>query len=171
MAVLGNGIDDIYPQSSRGTALGILERGGLIFSEYPPGTPPLKHHFPARNRIVAGLCRGVVVIQAPEHSGALITAEHALEQGRDLFVHRAGLCGSPGAGTRRLAESGAMLIEAGADVMREWGLRPKGRDARARADAGAARGEETGKKIARMVADELSGSCSRKSGQTPWRVQ
>ncbi len=107
VAVLGNGIDLVYPASSRPTAMALLARGGAILSEYPPGVPPLQYHFPARNRIISGLCRAVVVVQAPERSGALITAEYALDQGRDLWVHAAGLQGSAGAGTRRLADSGA----------------------------------------------------------------
>ncbi len=90
IAVLGNGIDQVYPISSRACGRLILERGGAIVSEYPPGVPPLSYHFPARNRIISGLSRSVVVVQAPERSGALITAEHALDQGRDLWVHAAG---------------------------------------------------------------------------------
>ena len=107
IAVLGSGIDHVYPASSRAAGIALLKAGGAMLSEYPPGMPPLQHHFPARNRIISGLCRSVVVVQAPEHSGALFTADYALEQGRDLYVHAAGVAGTAGAGTRRLAESGA----------------------------------------------------------------
>ncbi len=122
VAVLGSGIDVIYPVQSRSTARALLEGGGLIMSEYPPGTPPLKHQFPARNRIISGLCRSTVVVQAPVKSGSLFTAEYALEQGRDLFVHADCLEGETGAGTRNLADSGAPAVRGLADVLREWGM-------------------------------------------------
>jgi len=122
VAVLGNGIDLIYPSTSRGAAVALLERGGAIVSEYPPGVPPLRWHFPARNRIISGLSRGVVVVEAPERSGALFTADYALDQGRDLWVHASGLQGSTGAGTRHLAESGAPAIRGASEILRSWGL-------------------------------------------------
>jgi DNA processing protein len=122
VAVLGNGIDLIYPSSSRAAAMALLARGGAIASEYPPGVPALRWHFPARNRIISGLSRGVVIVEAPERSGALFTADYALEQGRDLWVHAAGRVGATGAGTRRLAEAGAPVIHAAADIADEWGV-------------------------------------------------
>ena len=118
VAVLGNGIDLVYPSSSRGAAMALLKRGGGILSEYPPGVPPLRYHFPARNRIISGLCRAVVVVEAPERSGALFTAEFAAEQDRDLWVHAAGLQGSTGAGTRRLAEQGAAVAHGAEEILR-----------------------------------------------------
>jgi DNA processing protein len=130
VGVLGSGIDVLYPVSSRRTAHAILTNGGLILSEYPPGTPPLKHQFPARNRIISGMCRSVVVVQAPQRSGALFTADYALDQGRDLFVHGACLEAGAGAGTRGLAEAGAPVILGYADILREWGLRKKAPEAR-----------------------------------------
>jgi DNA processing protein len=111
IAVLGCGIDRIYPPSNLVLARRILESGGCLLSEYPPGIQASRHHFPARNRIISALCRTVVVIQAPARSGALITADHALDQGADLVVHRDGLWGPQGAGTRDLAESGAPVID------------------------------------------------------------
>ncbi len=98
VAVLGNGIDMIYPSSSSHAAAALLSFGGAILSEYPPGVPPLRCHFPARNRIISGLCRCVVVVQAPEKSGALFTAEYAAERepgpvgarGRDRGQHGSG---------------------------------------------------------------------------------
>lgn len=126
VAILGSGIDSIYPRENRSLALSILERGGAIVSEYPPGVPALKYHFPARNRIISGLVRGVLLLQAPERSGALITVDHALEQGRDVFVHRAGLGASEdglrGAGGARLVESGAPVVNEFADVARLLGI-------------------------------------------------
>ncbi len=86
IAVLGNGLDMIYPQENKELADMISKNGGAIISEYPLGTKPEKLHFPARNRIVSGMSKGVLVIEAKEKSGTLITVDFALEQGRDVFV-------------------------------------------------------------------------------------
>ena len=116
VAVLGSGIDGVYPSTNKKLAVRILQSGGGIISEYPPGTPPLKHNFPARNRIISGMSQVTAVIQCPERSGALITADYALEQGRELVVHRDGMSGYAGGGTRRLAENGAQLINGLSDL-------------------------------------------------------
>jgi DNA processing protein len=163
IAVLGNGIDEIYPSSSRSAGLAILTCGGAILSEYPPGVPPLQYHFPARNRIISGLCRCVVVVQAPERSGALITAEHALQEGRDLFVHAAGLAGSSGAGTRRLADAGAMVIDGSARILRDWGIAP-------RPEASPRPGLPEGKRLARLLKEEIAGTRSARCGPPNWRT-
>jgi DNA processing protein len=97
-----------------------LDSGGLIISEYPPGTGTKKWHFPARNRIISGLARGTVIVEAPEKSGALITAGFALEQGRDLWVDGACIVSGRSAGTARLADDGAGLISSAADILAEW---------------------------------------------------
>jgi len=165
IAVLGNGIDLIYPASSRSAAMALLERGGAIVSEYPPGIPALRYHFPARNRIISGLCRGVVVVEAPERSGALFTAEHALQEGRDLWVHAAGLTGTTGAGTRRLAESGAPVIRAAAEILNEWGVAP-----RARGRVGPSALLPEGERLAMMMKEEISGACAQRAGETYWRT-
>jgi DNA processing protein len=164
VAVLGSGIDQIYPFSSRPSGMAILSSGGAILSEYPPGVPPLQYHFPARNRIISGLCRCVVVVQAPEKSGALITAEHALQEGRDLYVHRAGLAGSAGAGTRRLADAGDVVIQGGADILREWGI-PPGLPAASSLPEDLPHGE----RLARLLEEEISGTRAAKSGSPHWR--
>ena len=122
VAVLGNGIDSVYPSSHRTLAYRILEHGGAIVSEYPPGTPPIRYHFPARNRIISGICRSVVVAEAPARSGALHTSEFALEQGRDLFVLAAGMHGDAGAGCRALERDGAAVIEDVRGIITDWGL-------------------------------------------------
>ncbi|MDR2619494.1 MAG: DNA-processing protein DprA [Treponema sp.] len=122
LAVLGSGPDRIYPASNRGLARMILESGGGIVSEYPPGTGPMKWHFPARNRIISAFARGTVVVEAPERSGALITAAFALDQGRDLWVASAGLSSPLGKGTAKLVEDGAKLISCAADILAEWGI-------------------------------------------------
>jgi DNA processing protein len=119
-AVLGSGADEIYPLENRPLAKRILENGGAILSEYSPGTRPRKWHFPARNRIISGLARGTVVVEAPARSGALITARFALEQGRDLWVALAGVLSPRGAGTAKLAEDGARVIRSAAGILAEW---------------------------------------------------
>jgi DNA processing protein len=115
-------LDGIYPASNRDLARRILQAGGALLSEYPPGTGPFKWNFPARNRIIAGLARGTLVADAPEKSGALITAQFALDMGRDLWVLKEGLLSRDGAGLRRLAEEGAPVIEGAAAILEEWGI-------------------------------------------------
>ena len=122
VAVLGCGIDRIYPASSVGAAREMLTHGGCIISEYGTGISPLKYHFPERNRIISGLSRAVVVVEAPQRSGALITADFALEQGRDLYIHGSCLEGSRSAGCRRLAFEGAPAVYRGDDILEAWGL-------------------------------------------------
>lgn len=121
VAVLGNGIDSIYPVSNAGIARDILRTGGCIVSEFAPGTPPLRYNFPFRNRIISGLSRGIVVIEAPARSGALITADYALEHGRDLYVHADGTAGTSGEGCRNLSEAGAPVVTSAAEVLKDWG--------------------------------------------------
>jgi DNA processing protein len=163
VAVLGNGIDLIYPVTSRPAALALLARGGAILSEYPPGVPPLHYHFPARNRILSGLCRAMVIVQAPERSGALITAEYALDQGRDLWVHAVGIQGSVGAGTRRLADAGAPLIGGAVDLLHDWGIPGRGHTVESSDRSEAER-------LARMMKEEMDGNCAVRGGGTYWRA-
>lgn len=132
IAVLGSGLDRVYPASNRALARRIVEGGGALVGEYAPGTPPLKFHFPARNRIIAGLSRALVVVEAPEKSGSLISAEFALEGGRDLWVGSAGAASSRGAGTRRLIAEGAPEASSAADVLAGWGRRSANEEERER---------------------------------------
>jgi DNA processing protein len=125
-AVLGCGIDEVYPKENKRLAAEILEKGGALISEYPPGMPPLKYNFPERNRIISGLSRTVVLVQAPARSGALITADYSLEQGRDLVVVEGCSDGPPGIGSRELVESGARCIRCASDVLEEWGFHRSG---------------------------------------------
>ena len=122
IAVLGSGPDMIYPSSNRPLARRILENGGLILSEYPPGTRPYKSNFPARNRIISGLSRGTVVVEAPLHSGALITARFALDQNRDLWVENTGVTSPRGGGTASLAGEGAAVISSARDILLDWNI-------------------------------------------------
>jgi DNA processing protein len=122
VAVLGSGLDYIYPVSNRSLARRILENDGVLLSEYPPGTGPFKWNFPARNRIISALARGVVIVEAPLKSGALITARFALEQNRDLWVAYVGTVSPLGGGTAKLVEEGAPVIKSGREILEEWGM-------------------------------------------------
>jgi DNA processing protein len=115
IAVLGNGIDFIYPSENMTLGQAIVNNGGIILSEYAPGTPPVKYNFPARNRIISGLCQSLVVVEAPEKSGALISAEFALDQGRAVYIHRCSLDSRNGAGCRQLLFDGADIITSFSD--------------------------------------------------------
>ena len=136
VAVLGSGVDMVFPSLNRALARRILDTGGAIVSEYPPGTAPAKWHFPARNRIISALARGVVVVEAPEKSGALITAQFALDQGRDLWVDNCGVKSPIGVGTARLAEDGAAVISSADEILAEWNItKPETRQNAAQNDA------------------------------------
>jgi DNA processing protein len=121
-AVLPCGIDRVYPPSNRGLAADVVDAGGLLLSEYPPGEEIRRYRFPERNRIIAGLCRACVVVEAPAKSGALITAEHALDEGRDVWVAGACLGGPRGAGIDRLAADGAQPLDEALDILEDWGI-------------------------------------------------
>lgn len=110
IAVLGNGLDMIYPKENLELANEIIKRGGTIISEYPCGTKPDKMKFPARNRIISGISSGIIVIEAKEKSGTLITVDFALEQGRDVFVVPGNINSINSVGTNDLIKQGAMLI-------------------------------------------------------------
>ena len=119
VGVLGCGADIVYPPSNRALFRDV-ETYGCILSEFAPGTPPAKWTFPKRNRIISGLSNGVLVVEAPEGSGALITANHALEQGRDVFVVP-GNIDQPGfVGSHRLLRDGATLVSSGWDILSEY---------------------------------------------------
>lgn len=158
VGVLGSGPDLVAPATSRGAARRLLEAGGMLLSEYPPGTLPRAWHFPERNRIISGLCRAVVVVEAPEGSGALYTADFALEQGRDLYVHAAGLAGATGAGTRKLAEDGAVVIRSAAGILADWGWQTRAAADDARARRRPRNTAEAGAALARLAAAEIDGT-------------
>jgi DNA processing protein len=121
VAVLGCGIDRDYPASHRELARRIAERG-LIVSEYAPGVEPAPWRFPARNRIVAGLSAATVVVEARERSGALITADLALEEGRDVLAVPGEITSALSAGTNALLRLGATPLTSTADVLEHFGL-------------------------------------------------
>lgn len=121
IAVLGTGADRIYPASNRALAERIA-REGLIISEFPLGTPALTHHFPRRNRIIAGLSQGVLVVEAALRSGSLITARLAAESGREVFAIPGSIHSPLARGCHRLIRDGAKLVETAADILEELRL-------------------------------------------------
>ncbi len=135
IAVLGCGVDhdSVFPPENRGLVRRITEGEGAVISEYAPGTPATKDHFPARNRIISGLARGVLVVEAREKSGALITARLALEQNRDVFAVPGSIFTTTSAGPHRLIQQGAKLVMRAEDILEELGMNYT-REEAARAD-------------------------------------
>jgi len=123
VAVLGCGIDRDYPAAHAELARRVAD-AGLIVSEYAPGVEPAPWRFPARNRIVAGLCAAAVVVEARERSGALITADLALEEGREVFAVPGEITSSLSAGTNALLKLGAAPLTGAADVLASFGIEP-----------------------------------------------
>lgn len=119
VGVLGCGVDVVYPLRSRGL-FADTERYGCLISEFTPGTPPLKWNFPKRNRIISGLSNGVLVVEAPQKSGALITARQAAEQGRDVFVVPGNIDVASCAGSNALLRDGAIAVSNGWDIVSEY---------------------------------------------------
>lgn len=122
VAVLGSGIDQITPYANAGLGRKILADGGTIISEYPPGTRVQKHHFPQRNRILAGLSSATLVVEAGPNSGALITAKFALEEGREVLAVPGSITRETSSGTNRLLRDGAAPAIEPDDIRRALGL-------------------------------------------------
>ncbi|WP_024831385.1 DNA-processing protein DprA [Ruminiclostridium josui] len=120
IAVLGSGLDIIYPQENIGLFNDIIASKGLVISEYPPGMPPLQHNFPARNRIISGISGGVLVIEAAKRSGSLITAGFALEQGKEVFAVPGNIDCAYSMGTNQLIKEGAKLVLNASDILEEF---------------------------------------------------
>lgn len=116
IAVIGNGLDTIYPKENIEIANKIIETNGAIISEYPCGTKPDKKNFPARNRIISGISSGIIVVEAKEKSGTLITVDFALEQGRDVFVVPGNINSVNSVGTNDLIKQGAKIITTYNDI-------------------------------------------------------
>lgn len=120
IAVLGNGLDRVYPKENIGLYNEIVKTGGVVISEYIIGTKPNKMNFPARNRIVSGLSNGIVVVEAKEKSGTLITVDFALEQGKNVFVVPGNITSDNSRGTNSLIKQGAKMITCVDDILEEY---------------------------------------------------
>ncbi len=127
LAVLGCGVDVIYPAEHRKLAEAIIDGGGALISELPIGMQPLAENFPTRNRILSGLCLGVVIVEAAEKSGSLITARMALEQDRQVFAVPGSPLSGKTRGSNRLLKEGAKLVECVEDVIEELAPQMVGR--------------------------------------------
>ena len=119
IAVLAGGLDRIYPATNNQLAESIINKGGSLISEYPPGILPLKQHFPVRNRIISGLAQGVVIVEGNEDSGSLITAQCALEQNRNVFAVPGNITSPTSRGPNKLLKLGAKLITSATDVLED----------------------------------------------------
>lgn len=122
IAVLGCGVDVVYPAANYSLYWQIINKGGLVFSEYPPGTKAAKGTFPPRNRIISGLARGVLVIEGDKHSGSMITAKDAAIQGREVFAVPGNVNQSTSQGPAMLLKQGAVLTETGQDIIDTFNL-------------------------------------------------
>lgn len=171
VGVLGCGIDLVYPLENENLFARVLERGAIL-SEYPPGTPPLAGHFPGRNRIISGLSQGVLVVEAAEGSGSLITVDFALEQGREVFAVPGPVHAATSGGVNRLLKEGAHLVTEAEDIATVlWPGQPPAR-VRAATDELLAGLDPQARKVFLALGetpqhvDELSG----KSGLTPMEL-
>lgn len=119
IGVLGTGLDSVYPKENARLAQEILDTGGALFTQFPLGTPPLKDNFPYRNRIISGLSLGVLIVEASERSGSLITARLAMEQNREVMAVPGNITSGNSYGTNYLIKAGAKLVQQWQDVVAE----------------------------------------------------
>lgn len=120
VVVLACGLDKVYPPENKNLFQEVICTGGTLISEYPPGTPPLGRQFPARNRIIAGMSCGILVVEAAERSGALITSDFALEEGRDVFAVPGNIWLPSSKGTNQLIRNGAFCCTSAKDILSEY---------------------------------------------------
>jgi DNA processing protein len=175
IAVLGSGIDVVYPPENLALA-GRIERSGALVSQFPPGMPPRAGHFPARNRTLAGLALGVLVVEAAERSGALITAGFAGDLGREVFAIPGRITSAPSAGANRLIQDGAKLVTQWLDVVSElpqpWRRAVRGRAMLDGAPATPDAESDEGRMLALLAPDEPQHieRLIARAGLTPARV-
>jgi DNA processing protein len=162
VAVLGCGIDRDYPAAHAELARRICKRG-LVVSEYEPGVEPAPWRFPARNRIIAGLCRATVVVEARERSGALITADFALEEGREVLAVPGEITSALSAGTNALLRLGATPVTCAEDVLELFGIEPREPESAPLGPAAEALLERL--RDGALTADELVRSCGVEPAQ------
>lgn len=154
IAVLGCGIDRVYPLDNAELARQITQHGALI-SEFPVGSKPEAHHFPRRNRIISGLSLGVLIVEAPEESGAMITAALAADQGRDVFAVPGSIFNAGSSGTNRLIQQGAKLVVTVEDILDELNIAHGKVEARALTKQIAPTGENEAPLLKHLGADPL----------------
>jgi len=123
IAVLGNGLDSIYPATNKSLMLDIVKKGGAIISEFPVGTPSYKYNFPFRNRIIAGLAQGTLVVEAALESGSLITARAALDYNREVFAVPGSIFSESSEGPNNLIKMGAKVVTSAEDVLSELNIK------------------------------------------------
>ncbi|MBI4335128.1 MAG: DNA-protecting protein DprA [Candidatus Omnitrophica bacterium] len=155
VAVLGNGLKTMYPPENKELARDIADSGGALISEFPMETPPIGRNFPQRNRVISGLALGVIVVEAAKNSGALITADFALEQDREVFAVPGKVDSATSFGTNELIKQGAKLIRTAEDVLDELGLKLKGSKKSAR------RGMEEDRPVLSREEETIFGALSR----------
>ena len=119
IAVIGTGLDVYYPKENKALQ-DYMAKNHLVLTEYGPGEQPLKYHFPERNRIISGLCQGVMVVEAKLRSGSLITCERAMEEGRDVFAIPGNILDGKSDGCHHLIQEGAKCITTGFDILSEF---------------------------------------------------
>lgn len=120
IAVIGSGLDNLYPKENIKLARDIIENGGAIITEYPIGTKPEKMNFPARNRIISGISNGIVVVEAKKKSGTMITVDFALEQGKEVFCVPGNVTSKNSEGTNELIKEGASIVTKVQDILQEF---------------------------------------------------
>ncbi len=119
IAVLGSGFGNIYPKENKELCKEIIQKSGAVITEYEPEAKPEKMHFPARNRIISGLSNGVLVVEAKERSGTLITVDHALDQGRNVYIIPGNITSDNSYGTNELIKQGAKIVTKIEDILEE----------------------------------------------------
>lgn len=154
LAVLGNGINRVYPDESLDLAREVIQQGAVI-TEFPLGTPPYRHNFPRRNRIMSGLALGVLVVEAAEKSGSLITAQYAGEQGRDVFAVPSNIFNIQGRGVNRLIQDGAKLVMSAADILAELDIAYQFIETRTETEAVAPADDTESQLLGHLTADPL----------------
>lgn len=127
IGVLGNGVDVVYPRENRILYMNVQQHG-LLLSEFPPGTTPEPGHFPMRNRLISALSKGIIVVEAQEKSGAMITVGFALEQGKDVFAVPGPITSVYSRGPHQLLRDGARLVNGVEDILDEWGIEKMGKN-------------------------------------------